>query len=118
MNDEKDIDLKLLYGFGDENKVKLFDGRMKRYIGEILLEIGDPSVSGANNWIEKAIDADKCNGVMFELGMDYALYAKLYDRERDQTKAKENLGKAIAVFKECGAEGWVEKYEKELASLS
>ena len=118
MNDEKDIELKPLHGFGTENRVKLFDGRMKRYIGEILLEIDDPSVSNANNWIEKAIDADKCNGVMFEIGMDYALYAKLFDRERDQTKAKENLGKAIAVFKDCGADEWVEKYEKELASLS
>jgi len=118
MNDETDIDLKLLYGFGAENRVKLFDGRMKRYIGEILLEIDDPSVSNANKWIEKAIDADKCNGVMFELGMDYALYAKLFDREGDQTKAKENLGKAIAVFKECGADGWVEKYEKGLDALA
>jgi hypothetical protein len=36
----------------------------------------------------------------------------------DQSKAKENLNKAIDILKECGAEGWVEKYEKELAAIS
>ena len=33
-------------------------------------------------------------------------------------KAKENLSKAIEIFKDCGADGWVDKYEKELATLS
>ena len=31
--------------------------------------------------------------------------------------AVEKLGKAIDIFKECGADGWVEKYEKEIAEL-
>jgi hypothetical protein len=33
-------------------------------------------------------------------------------------KVQENLGKAIDIFKECGADGWAEKAEKELAALS
>jgi len=37
--------------------------------------------------------------------------------KRDGLKAQENLGKAIEILKECGADGWVEKYEKELATL-
>jgi tetratricopeptide (TPR) repeat protein len=32
-------------------------------------------------------------------------------------KAQENLGKAVEILKECGADGWVEKYEKELSKL-
>jgi hypothetical protein len=32
-------------------------------------------------------------------------------------EAKENLGRAIEIFKECGASGWVEKYEKELLTF-
>jgi hypothetical protein len=36
----------------------------------------------------------------------------------DQSKAKENLNKEIEILKECGADGWVEKYEKELAAIS
>jgi len=42
----------------------------------------------------------------------------LFKREGDQPKVRENLGKAIEIMKECGADGWVEKYEEELASLS
>ena len=61
--------------------------------------------------------ADKRNGKMFYLGQDHALYAELFQRIGDQLKAKENLNKSIEIFKECGADGWVEKYEKELAAL-
>jgi hypothetical protein len=35
----------------------------------------------------------------------------------DQSKAKENLETAIEIFNECGSDGWVEKFEKELAEL-
>lgn len=118
VNNEKDIDLESLYGYKAENKVKLFDGKMQRYIGEILLNIDDQHISDAEDWIKKAIEADQRNGVMFELAMDYALYAELFKRKGDQSKAKENLNKAIEIYKECGADGWVEKAEKELATLS
>ncbi len=61
---------------------------------------------------------DKRNGMVWDLGRDYALYAELFKRKKDQLKAKENLNKAIEILKECGADGWVEKYEKELAAIS
>jgi len=118
MNNEKDIDIESLYGYVAENKLKLFDGRMRRYIGEILLNIDDQHISDAEDWIKKAIEADKRNGVMFELGRDYAFYAELLKRKGDQPKAKENLNKAIEIYKECGADGWVGKAEEELAALS
>ncbi len=51
------------------------------------------------------------------LGMDYVLCAKLFKRKGDQSKAGKNLNKAIEVYKECGADGWVEKYESELLAL-
>ncbi len=53
--------------------------------------------------------------MMWHLGRDYALYAELFKRKDDKSKAKENLAKAIEILKECGADGCVEKYEKELA---
>jgi len=37
--------------------------------------------------------------------------------KRDQSKTKEYMSKLIDIFIKCGAEGWVEKYEKEMASL-
>ena len=67
--------------------------------------------------INKAIEADKKNNINFNLAKDYAFYAKLLKQKGENSKAQENLAKAIEVFKECGADGWVEKYEKELATL-
>ncbi|MBL7177227.1 MAG: hypothetical protein ISS66_15495 [Desulfobacteraceae bacterium] len=57
-------------------------------------------------------------GMDYWLGRTHAVYANVYKEEGDQPKAKENLNKAIEILKECGADGWVEKYEKELAELS
>jgi hypothetical protein len=51
------------------------------------------------------------------LGKDYALYAELFRRRGDRLKAQENLGKAIEILEECGADGWVEKYQKELTMI-
>jgi tetratricopeptide (TPR) repeat protein len=90
---------------------------MSSCIGGILLNIDDQHISEAEGWIKKAIEADNRNGTMWNLAQDFALYAELFKRKGDIKKAKENLSKAIEIFKECGADGWVEKYEKELASL-
>ncbi len=54
----------------------------------------------------------------FHLGKDFAVYAGFFKRNRDRLNAQENLGKAIEILKGCGAVGWVNKYEKELALLS
>jgi tetratricopeptide (TPR) repeat protein len=117
MNKEKDVDLESLYAYSRNNKVKVAEGWIQRYIGEILLNIDDQHISEANHWIQKAIEADQKKRMMFHLGKDYALYAELFKRKGDRLKAQENLGKAIEIFKECGADGWVEKYEKVLAII-
>jgi class 3 adenylate cyclase/tetratricopeptide (TPR) repeat protein len=118
MNKEKDVNLEFLYAHSRNNKIKAGEGWIQRHIGEILLNIDDQHLSEAENWIQKAIKVDQTNQMMFHLGKDYALYAELFKRKGDRLKAWENLGKAIEIFKECGAAGWVEKYEKELATLS
>ena len=118
MDKERDVNLESLYAHLRNNKVKAAEGWIQRYIGEILLNIDDQHLSEAEHWIQKAIEADQRNGMMFHLGKDYAAYADLFKRKGDRSKAQENLGKAIEILKECGADGWVEKYEKELATLS
>jgi len=40
-----------------------------------------------------------------------------FKKKGDILKAKEQLTRAIGLFKECSADGWVEKYEKEPATL-
>jgi tetratricopeptide (TPR) repeat protein len=118
LNKEKDVDLESLYAYSRNNKIKVVEGSIQKYIGEILLDIDDLHMSEAEHWIQKAIEADQRNRMMFNLGRDYALYADLFKRKGDRLKAQENLGKAIEILKECGADGWVEKYEEELAALS
>jgi len=118
MNKERDVNLESLYAHSRNNKVKVAEGWIQRYIGEILLNIDDQHISEAEHWIQNAIEADQRNRMMFHLGKDYALYADLFKRKSDRLKVQENLGKAIEIFKECGADGWVAKYEKELATLS
>jgi tetratricopeptide (TPR) repeat protein len=117
MNNEKDVDLKPIYTYISENKIKAFEGYMRRLFGEILLNMDENHLSDAEDWIRQAIDADQRNGTMFHLAKDYALCADLFKRKDDIPKAKENLTRAIEIFKECGADGWVEKYEKELAAM-
>jgi tetratricopeptide (TPR) repeat protein len=118
MNKEKDVDLESLYDCSRKNKVRVIEGYFPRYIGEILLNIDNQHISEAEHWIQKAIKADTANRTMFQLGRDYALYVDLFKRKGSKPKAQENLGKAIEIFRECGADGWVEKYKKELATLS
>jgi tetratricopeptide (TPR) repeat protein len=118
MNKDKDIKLESLYEYEHENKMKSYDGMMARYISEILLNIDERYISEAEDWINKAIKTDKRNGMMWwHLARDYAHYAELFKRKGDLKKAKENLHKAIEFFKECQADGWLEKAEKKLASF-
>jgi len=117
MNKEKGVDLESLYTHSRNNKVKVAEGWIQRYIGEILLNIDDQHISEAEHWIEKAIKTNQRNGMMFQRGKDYTLYAEFFKRKSDRLKAQENLGRAIELFKECGADGWAEKAEKELATM-
>jgi predicted ATPase len=117
-NQEKDVDLESLYIHSRNNKIRTYEGWFQKYIGEILLNIDDQHISEAEHWIQKAVESDQRNGMTFHLGKDYALYADLFKRKGDKLKAQENLGKAIEILKECGADGWVEKYQKDLATLS
>ena len=82
------------------------------------MNIDNQHLIDAEHLVEKAIDADRKNGMRFHLAKDYVLYSELFKQKNDRSKAREMLGRAIEIFKECTADGWVEKYEKELATLS
>ncbi len=97
--------------------MRVIQGNLARYIGEIFLNVADQHLAEAEDWIKKAIEADKRNNTLWSLGGDYAVYAKLYQRKGDLPKVKENLRRAIEIFKECGADGWVSKYEKEMVGF-
>jgi predicted ATPase len=117
MNKEKDINLNEIFKWHKDIKSKWNKGWVTNFIGEILLNIDDQHITEAEYWIKRSIETNQKYGMMWQLARDYALYAELFQRKGDSLKAKENLGKAIEIFKECGADGWVEKYKKELATL-
>ncbi|UCF85563.1 MAG: hypothetical protein JSV50_08005, partial [Desulfobacteraceae bacterium] len=117
MNNDKDISIPKIFEWYNDNKIKSTKGLMSACIGRILLNIDDQNLSEAEEWIKRAVEEHKKYGMMWYLARDYALYAEFFKRKGDLPKAKENLGKAIEIFKECGADGWVEKYKKELTVL-
>jgi tetratricopeptide (TPR) repeat protein len=118
MMNEKDIDLDSLYVYVYENKLKVFESWKVRFFGEILLNIDDQHILEAEDYIKRAIEAHKRDDMVWYLARDYTLYADLLKRKGDSLKAKENLIKAIEIFDECGAVGWVKRTEKELESFS
>jgi tetratricopeptide (TPR) repeat protein len=119
MNNEKDIDLESLYGYVHQNKMRLLGGSMRRYISEILLNLDELHMDAAEDWIKKAIETDKGNNLRgWHLAWDYVLYAEVLKRKGDLLKAKENLNTALETYKMCGADGWVNKAEGELAAFS
>jgi hypothetical protein len=79
-----------------------------------LLNIGAQHLSEAEGWIQKAIAADKRNGMMWHLAKDYAALARVSLRKENPSKAQKNLKEAIEIFKQCGADGWTKKYETDL----
>jgi class 3 adenylate cyclase/tetratricopeptide (TPR) repeat protein len=117
MQDEKDIEIETGYSNKYDSKYKIHEGWKARYLGEILLLTDDQHLIDAENWIGRAIEADRKNGMMLHLGKDHALYAGFFHRKDHRSKAKEHLRKAIEIFKECGADGWANKYEKQLSRL-
>jgi tetratricopeptide (TPR) repeat protein len=115
LNNEKTVSLGELIKYYDKKKFKIFEGWIARHIAEILINIDGERISAAEEWINKAIESDKRGAIRWYLGRDYALFAELFKRKGDLTNAEKNKNKAINIFRECGAKGWVERYEKELA---
>jgi tetratricopeptide (TPR) repeat protein len=118
INKDKNKKLNRIFKWHEDIKIKWIEGLASNYIGAMLLNIDEAYISEAEDWINEAIETNQKYGMRWNLAQDYALYAELYKRKGDRSKAKENLSKAIDIFTECGADGWVDKYEKELASVS
>jgi len=112
-----DADLHRLFEYFENNKLKVCEGMIARNIGDVLLGMDDVHMADAEVWIRKAIEADTRNGTRWYLATDHALYADWFKQKGDLSNTKEQLTKSIEILRECGADGWVEKYEKELALL-
>ena len=96
-------------------KVPSAQGSAYRTLSEAYQNSGKPYYYKAEDWILKAIQADRTNDMQFNLGKDYMVYAKQLLAKDMSRQAKKNFGYAIKIFQTCGADGWVEKAEKDLA---
>jgi hypothetical protein len=117
MKNGEDVNLESICNNEYKSNYKIHDGWKARYLSEILLYNDERHIVDSEDWIKRAINADKKNGMMLQLAKNYAFYAYLLRRKDERSKAKETLCNAIEIFKECGANGWADKYEKELAQL-
>ncbi len=111
MKNEEDINLNEIFKWHEDIKSKWTEGVALNCIGEILLNIDDQHISKAEDWIKRAIETNQKYGMMWHLARDYALYSEWFKRKGNPTKAQENLNKAIEIFTECGADGWVKRYK-------
>ncbi|TET15512.1 MAG: tetratricopeptide repeat protein [Dehalococcoidia bacterium] len=118
MNNEMDINLTDIFKWHDDNRYENIEGWTSRYVGESLLNIDEKRLSEAEDWIKRAIEVDTKNGTRLSLGHDYALYAEMLKRKGDLSEAKQKLNKAIEIFKECGADGWVKRTQATLKAVS
>jgi tetratricopeptide (TPR) repeat protein len=112
---DQDIDINELFEFRRSNKLQFFEGWMARNIGDILLHVNGDRASEV--WFQNAIEADTRNGLKWQVANDYAFYANYFRQKGDPKGAKEQLTKAIDLFKECGADGWVKRTKKSLMEL-
>jgi tetratricopeptide (TPR) repeat protein len=115
---KRDVALEYLGAIPKQNRYRVLDGWVCRFLGEILLNLGGSHITEAEQWIRSAIEADDRNGMRFHLGLDHALYGEFFKRQGDRSKAQVEFGKSIEILRECGADGWVKKYERELVLLS
>ena len=98
-------------------RMKTIDGLIRRNVADVLLGFDDHHIPEAEGWIQKAIKADEEHDVRWELAMDHVLYGELLVRKGESSTAREHLTKAIEIFQECGADGWVTQTEEKLAQL-
>jgi hypothetical protein len=82
------------------------------------LNSDDDHLTDSEVWIKKAIDADTQNGTRWQLASDHILYADWFKKKGDIQGATEQLTKAIDIFKECRADGWVTRTQESLAKLA
>ena len=117
MCNEKDIDLKEIFESYYGNRTRILGGLMARYIGETLLNIDDRHVNEAEDWVQKAIEADERDSMRGYLGWDYGIYANVLKRKGDLPGARAKLNKAIEIYQECGVDGWLKKAQQDLAEI-
>ena len=100
-----------------EIRLTFLKGWAAHAIGDICLRIDDAYMDTAELWIKKAIQTHERYRIPWRVASDCVPYADFFKKKGDIEQAREKLNTAIKIFRKCGADGWVKKYEEELARL-
>jgi tetratricopeptide (TPR) repeat protein len=118
INGGRQLNLDEFRNYVRETKLRMFEGWGRYYLAQVLMLSGQAGMEEAEVWIREAVDADARNGMKWNQARDHELYADWFKKKGDISKAREQLTKAIDLFRECDADGWVTRTEKTLAELS
>ncbi|MBU1741085.1 MAG: hypothetical protein KKC37_06030, partial [Proteobacteria bacterium] len=111
-----DFDPESLGDYSAANKLCVYDGLIKRRIGEIMMSLG--RFEEAEHWIAQAVETHERHGMRFHLAGDYAVKAEQCKLGGDLSRGREHLVMARSIYKDCGAPGWVEIMDERLAAMA
>jgi class 3 adenylate cyclase/tetratricopeptide (TPR) repeat protein len=115
---EKDLDLDFIRHCREKNRVKLYEGILARYVAAIFLHLDERHLPEAREWIGRAVEADKRNGMVFYLAKDFEFSGQVFERAGNREKAREAFSKATEIYGECGSERRAEKADRQRAALT
>jgi tetratricopeptide (TPR) repeat protein len=102
------VDLKKLERLVKENKIKLYEGLMARYLGEIIDLLGGPTRAQGEDWIQRAVKIHRQYGMTWDLAQDFWSLSRLREKKGGERQARQYKEEALALFEKCRAEGWVQ----------
>jgi class 3 adenylate cyclase/tetratricopeptide (TPR) repeat protein len=86
-------------------------------IARTLILSGQDRWAEAESLLNDAIATDERYGTRWSLGQDHAALSELHQKKGDHASARHHLKRAIEIMQECGADGWVERYQKTLSEI-
>lgn len=108
------FDLAFLEEHHKKNRFKIYEGWIPFMIAEMALQGEGDLLPLGREWILKAIEADRQNGMLWNLGRDYHLEAQFLKREGRKAELRERLERACAAFEASGARARLERVRGEL----
>jgi hypothetical protein len=117
LSGEKIINFDSLCQFESENRIRIYEGTVARYLADIILNADEEAIPTAEIWIDKAIQSNTRNAMRCNLGWDYALYGEYFVKTKEPARAKGCLEQAVSIFRECGADGWADLASQRLSQV-
>ena len=114
LNQSLDFDLSALNKLYQGISVNVLKALIQPYIAKVLIKTEPPQYDDAEVWIKRSIATNEKYGTKTFSWKPYVVYSEFFQRRNNLPQASEQMTKAIDIMKECGADGWVDRYEKEL----